>query len=151
MIVRFDRILEAVREGFADAGVVIHEGQLTYESQGLHKVADLGDLWKANTGCPLPLGLDVVRKDLGLDLAQACSSALRRSIEYAAAHREEAVAYALQYGRGLSADLGGRFVDMYVNDYTLDMGDSGRKALITLFQRAAEAGLLPAVDDLVLV
>jgi 1,4-dihydroxy-6-naphthoate synthase len=151
VLVRFDQILEAVAEGRAEAGVVIHEGQLTWPSASVHKVVDLGELWKKDTGYPLPLGLDLVRKDLGLPLAFAASAALRKSIEFAQAHREEAMRYALQFGRGLDATLGDRFVGMYVNDWTLDMGEPGRRALALLLDRAAEAGLTPGVSDLRLV
>lgn len=142
----FDRIPEAVAAGAVDAGVVIHEGQLTYESLGLAKVTDLGVLWKEATGLPLPLGLDLVRRDLGRPLAEAASLALRRSIEYAQSHREEALRYALQYGRGLDLALGDRFVGMYVNRWTHDMGEAGRQALVALFARAADAGLVPRID-----
>ncbi len=151
VLVPFDRILETVRDGEADAGIVIHEGQLTWAGFGVHKVADLGALWKEETGLPLPLGLDVVRRDLGLDLAAACSSALRRSIEYGRAHQQEAIDYALRYGRGLDQALGTRFVDMYVNDWTVDMGDRGKQALALLLARAADAGFVPEVRELVLV
>ncbi len=149
--VRFDEIPAAVRAGRFDAGLVIHEGQLTFEADGLCKVADLGVLWKEKTGLPLPLGLDVVRRDLGPELAGACSTALRRSIEYARAHSEAALAYALEYGRGLTTQLGERFVGMYVNDWTLDMGEKGRRALVTLLDAAADAGLAPRVENLELV
>jgi 1,4-dihydroxy-6-naphthoate synthase len=148
--VRFDEIPEAVRAGKADAGILIHEGQLTYEADELVKVADLGVLWKEKTGLPLPLGLDVVRRDLGPDLATACSTALRRSIEYARAHADAAMAYALEYGRGLTTELGERFVGMYVNDWTLDMGETGRRALVALLDAAADAGLAPRVGELTL-
>jgi 1,4-dihydroxy-6-naphthoate synthase len=149
--VPFDQVLDVVRAGAADAGVVIHEGQLTYEQFGVHKIADLGDLWKAQNGLPLPLGLDVVRKDLGPDLALACSQALRRSIEYAEAHADEALAYAGQFGRGLDRDLMARFVKMYVNRWTLDMGEEGKRALSTLLDRAADEGLAPRVTELVVI
>ena len=151
VLVRFDQILEAVRDGQADAGIVIHEGQLTWQTMGVHKIADLGGLWKAETGHPLPLGLDIVRKDLGLELAGAASAALRRSIEYAQDHHQEAMRYALQFGRGLDTQLGDRFVGMYVNHWTLDMGDKGKRALAVLLDRAAEAGLVPQVRDLRIV
>jgi 1,4-dihydroxy-6-naphthoate synthase len=151
LVVRFDEIPEVVRTGQADAGVLIHEGQLTFEADGLCKVADLGVLWKQKTGLPLPLGLDVVRRDLGPELGAACSTALRRSIEYARAHSDAAMAYALEYGRGLTTELGTRFVGMYVNDWTLDMGEAGRRALATLLDAAADAGLAPRVEDLLLV
>src|SRR5690606_22045847 len=147
----FDQMQEAVRSGKVDAGIIIHEGQLTYGADGLHAVADLGALWKQQTGLPLPLGLDVVRRDLGLEVAQAATRALRASIEYARAHQREAMEYALQYGRGLDLSLGGRFVDMYVNDWTLDMGEAGQRALRALLERGAEQGLVPAVPDLVFV
>lgn len=147
----FDQMQEAVREGTVDAGIIIHEGQLTYRADGLHAVADLGVLWKQQTGLPLPLGLDVVRKDLGRDLAEAATRALRASIEYARSHHREAMEYALEYGRGLDLLQGGRFVDMYVNDWTLDMGEAGQRALRALLQRGTEQGLLPPVPELVFV
>jgi len=150
-LVRFDRIPEAVAAGEAEAGVVIHEGQLTYASAGLTKLADLGEWWKGETGHPLPLGLDLVRRDLGEDLAAAASAALRRSIAYAEEHREEAMRYALAYGRGLDPALGDRFVGMYVNRWTVDMGEAGQAALACLLERAAAAGLTPGVPDLRLV
>jgi 1,4-dihydroxy-6-naphthoate synthase len=148
VLVRFDEIPAAVRDGQVEAGLVIHEGQLTFEVDGLVKVADMGVLWKEKTGLPLPLGLDVVRRDLGPELGAACSTALRRSIEYARAHSDAAMAYALQYGRGLTTELGSRFVGMYVNDWTLDMGETGRRALAALLDHAAVLGLAPRVDDL---
>lgn len=148
VLVRFDEIPAAVRDGRADAGILIHEGQLTFEADGLVKVADMGVLWKEKTGLPLPLGLDVVRRDLGPEMATACSTALRRSIEYARAHSDEAMAYALQYGRGLTTELGTQFVGMYVNDWTLDMGETGRRALVTLLDHAADLGFVPRVEEL---
>jgi 1,4-dihydroxy-6-naphthoate synthase len=148
LLVPFDTILETVRDGRADAGVVIHEGQLTWDRFGVYKIADLGDLWQAQSGHSLPLGLDVVRKDLGADLAAACSRALRRSIEYAREHSDEAMRYALRFGRGLDPALGSKFVDMYVNHWTLDMGEEGRLALSTLLKTAAEAGLVPRIGEI---
>ena len=147
----FDQMQEAVRSGKVDAGIIIHEGQLTYGAEGLHAVADLGSLWKQQTGLPLPLGLDVVRRDLGLEVAKAATRALRESIEYARVHQREAMEYALRYGRGLDLSLGGKFVDMYVNDWTLDMGEAGQRALRALLERGAEQGLVPAVPDLIFV
>jgi 1,4-dihydroxy-6-naphthoate synthase len=149
--VYFDQMQQAVREGGVDAGIIIHEGQLTYLDEGLHAVADLGILWKEETGLPLPLGLDVVRRDLGPEIARAATRALRASIEYARAHRSEAMEYALRYGRGLDLSLGGRFVDMYVNDWTLDMGAAGERSLRALLERGAEQGLVPPVSELVFV
>ncbi len=146
-ITPFDRILDVVREGEVDAGLVIHEGQLTFERDGLHKIADLGALWKQDTGLPLPLGLDLVRKDLGRPVAEACTRALRASIEYARAHEAEAMDYALRYGRGLDQQLGRRFVGMYVNEWTLDLGERGVAALSLLLQRGADAGYVPRLVE----
>lgn len=143
VLLPFDQILPAVAAGKVDAGVVIHEGQLTFGQAGLHKVADLAVLWKQETGLPLPLGLDVVRRDLGSDLGRACSRALRTSIEYADLHREAALQYALRYGRDLTPEDGDRFVGMYVNSWTHDMGERGLAALETLLGRAAENGWVP--------
>ncbi len=148
LVVPFDQILNQVRDGEAEAGLVIHEGQLTFASDGLVKVADLGALWKGETGLPLPLGVDVVRRDLGADLAVAASLALRRSIEYADQNRADALAYALQFGRGLNDELGDRFIGMYVNEWTRDMGEAGRRALALLFERGAAAGLIPPVPEI---
>lgn len=149
--VMFDRIPEAVLEGGVDAGLVIHEGQITYAGMGLEKLADLGELWLSHTGLPLPLGLDVVRKDLGRDLAGQISAGLAESIEYAFRHEDEAVAYALGFGRGLDREKARRFVLMYVNEYTRDMGEEGHKALETLLGRAAAAGLVPPLPAIELV
>jgi 1,4-dihydroxy-6-naphthoate synthase len=148
----FDRIPEAVLSGQVDAGVIIHEGQLTYASMGLTKVADFGELWAADTGgLPLPLGLDVVRADLGPELCREINRALRESILYARAHLDDAIAYALKFGRGLDRELGTKFVGMYVSEDTVDMGQPGREALRLLYRRAAEMGLLPAVPELVVI
>ncbi|HET6341634.1 MAG TPA: MqnA/MqnD/SBP family protein [Gemmatimonadota bacterium] len=149
--VAFDRIPEAVLVGQVDAGLVIHEGQITYRETGLDKLADLGEVWLADTGLPLPLGLDVVRKDLGRELAGEISAGLAASIEHAFLHEDEAVDYALGFGRGLDRERARRFVLMYVNEYTRDMGEEGCRALETLFARAAAAELLPPVGELDLV
>ncbi|MGQ0645400.1 MAG: menaquinone biosynthesis family protein [Elusimicrobiota bacterium] len=138
----FDRILQAVRDGRADAGLIIHEGQLTYKTWGLAKVVDLGRWWHAETGLPIPLGLDVVRKDLGRKTAVALAAALHRSIRFAHRHKKEAVRYALKFGRGIDARVGGKFVGMYVNRDTLDMGREGEAAIRALFAKARRAGLL---------
>lgn len=144
--VRFDRIPDAVRSGEVTAGLVIHEGQITYGDYGLVRLADLGETWKDDTGLPLPLGLDVVRRDLGADLAAEISRGLADSIAYAFDHEDAAVEYALRYGRGLDTESARRFVRMYVNDYTRDMGEEGRRALETLFARGAAAGLIQPVE-----
>jgi 1,4-dihydroxy-6-naphthoate synthase len=147
----FDDIPRAVADGEVDAGLVIHEGQITYADQGLTKLGDLGALWLAKTGLPLPLGLDVVRKDLGRELAGEIRRGLAESIRYAFDHEDEAVAYALDYGRGLDTERARAFVKMYVNEFTLDMGEEGRRALETLFARGAAAGLIEPVPTLELV
>jgi len=138
----FDRIFETVARDEAVAGVLIHEGQLTYQKEGFHKVEDFGERWEKETGLPLPLGLDVVRKDLGRDLAREINGALRKSIEWAYQNEDEALTYALQFGRGLQRELGRRFVKMYVSDLTKDMGEPGKKALEELFSRAQAAGVV---------
>lgn len=140
--VMFDRIPEAVAKGEVEAGVIIHESQLTYADEGLVKVLDFGELWERRDKLPVPLGLDVVRRDLGDDLMRAVSAGFRASIQAALDHEDEALAYALQFGRGLDTTQGRRFVRMYVNDLTLEMGDLGRRALEHLYVRAVGAGLL---------
>jgi 1,4-dihydroxy-6-naphthoate synthase len=140
----FDRIPEAVANGGVDAGVIIHESQLTYGEEGLREVLDFGELWERRDGLPVPLGLDVVRRDLGADLMQAVSAGFRASIQAARDHEDEALRYALAFGRGLDRDRGRRFVRMYVNDHTLDMGELGRRALDALYRRAIASGALAA-------
>jgi 1,4-dihydroxy-6-naphthoate synthase len=142
-VMPFDQILPAVAEGRVDAGLLIHEGQLYYGDRGLHQVVDLGEWWFDKTGLPLPLGGNVVRKDLGPALVAQIARLLRESIEYALAHRQEALDYALEYARGLDPGLADRFVGMYVNDWTVDYGARGREAVQTLLTLAAEAGLVP--------
>jgi 1,4-dihydroxy-6-naphthoate synthase len=137
--VPFDRILDEVSEGRAEAGLVIHEGQLTYEAQGLTKCLDLGEWWLLETGLPLPLGVNVARRDLG-DRLPALSGVLRASIEAGLANREEAMRYALRFGRGLDPALADRFVGMYVNELTCDYGEEGRQAVEELLGRAEAAG-----------
>lgn len=151
VVVPFDRIFDAVDEGSAEAGVVIHEGQLTWERQGYHLRSDFGVRWQEECGLPLPLGLDVVRKDLGWELALEVNRAMRDSIEWAYANEEEALTYALKFGRGLERELGRRFVKMYVSALTRDMGDGGEAALQRLFSMAAEAGVVPEAPDFTLV
>ena len=150
--IMFDQIPQAVLAGDVDAGVVIHEAQLTYEAMGLAKIADYGELWAAETaGLPLPLGLDVVRADLGPELCRDINRGLRESIVYARAHLEEAIDYALTFGRGLERGLGKRFVGMYVSEDTVDMCQPGREALRLLFKRGAEKGVIPEVPELVVI
>jgi len=140
----FDKIFDAVAAGVVDAGVLIHEGQITYHKHGLRKVLDLGEWWMRETGLPTPLGIDVVKKTLGRDLAEKLSKALADSIAYADSHREEALRYAQKFSRGLTLEETARFVDMYVNQYTRNLGTRGRRALEELLARAAEAGLTPS-------
>ncbi len=147
----FDQIPSAVADGQVDAGLVIHEGQITYSDQGLVKLGDLGALWLDDTGLPLPLGLDVVSKNLGPELAGEIARGLSDSIGYAFDHEDDAVAYALDFGRGLDTEQARTFVKMYVNDYTRDMGDEGRSALRTLFDRGFERGLIEPVGSIELI
>ncbi|MBI4227838.1 MAG: ABC transporter substrate-binding protein [Candidatus Omnitrophica bacterium] len=144
IILPFDQILDAVRQGRVAAGILIHEGQLTYAGEGLHKVVDLGEWWMETSGLPLPLGVNGVRRDLPnaqqLELAQL----MRRSIAYALAHRSEALAYAQLYGRGLDLPRTDQFVGMYVNHWTEECGRHGREAMTALLARAAEVGIIPA-------
>jgi 1,4-dihydroxy-6-naphthoate synthase len=142
-VLPFDQILPAVIEGRVEAGLIIHEGQLYYGDRGLHKVVDLGQWWHEQTGLPLPLGGNVVRKDLGEDLALKVARLIKESIVYALDHRQEALDYALRYARDLDPALADRFVGMYVNEWTVDYGPRGRDAVRTLLTRAAEAGLVP--------
>lgn len=144
----FDRIPQEVAEGRVDAGLVIHEGQLTYAALGLHVVEDLGRWWMQRTGLPLPLGGNVIRRDLGMAAARDLVRILRASIRYGLAHRRQAVEYALRFGRGLDTELADRFVGMYVNDWTLDYGERGREAVRRLLAEGAQAGLVPACGAL---
>jgi len=150
-VVPFDQILETVQAGEADAGLIIHEGQLTYASFGLVKVLDLGEWWMQRHGLPLPLGGNVVRRALGAEAIQELSEILRASIQFGLEHRKEAVQHALKWGRGLDTDLADQFVGMYVNDYTVDYGEKGRKAVDLMLTEAAEAGIIPKKPDLVFV
>jgi 1,4-dihydroxy-6-naphthoate synthase len=149
--VMFDRIPEAVARGDVDAGVIIHESQLTYAEEGLVKVLDFGELWDRRDGLPVPLGLDVVRRDLGAETMRAISDGFRASIQAALDHEDEALAYALQFGRGLDQAKGRKFVRMYVNELTLDMGARGREALGRLYERAVAAGVLEKAPGLEVV
>jgi 1,4-dihydroxy-6-naphthoate synthase len=147
--VPFDQIMNRVSSGEFAAGVLIHEGQITYADQGFKKIIDFGELWKSKyRELPLPLGLDVVRKDLGEELARKLSLGLKQSIHYGYTHQSESIPYALQYGRGIDIALGERFVKMYVSELTIDMGERGRKALETLFQLGAERNLTAPVKEI---
>lgn len=146
LVVPFDQILQYVKDGRADAGLIIHEGQLTYQKSGLHLVVDLGVWWHEQTALPLPLGGNCIRKDLGPKVMQEVTDILKKSIEYSLAHRAEAVDYALQFGRDLNRKLADQFVGMYVNKWTLDYGPIGRQAISQFLRKGAAAGLVPRID-----
>jgi 1,4-dihydroxy-6-naphthoate synthase len=139
----FDKILDAVKTGAVDAGLLIHEGQLLYSQLGFHKVVDLGQWWLEETGLPLPLGGNAVRRALGPALGRQIARAIRQSVEYALEHRDPALNYAMQFARDMDADTADKFVGMYVNRWTLGYGDRGRRAIEELLTRGARAGLLP--------
>ncbi len=150
VVVPFDAILAATAAGQyegerVDAGLVIHEGQLTYMQDQLHLIVDLGKWWKHETGMPLPLGANAIRKDLGVQAMADVNRLLFESIRYGLDHRSEALQYALSFGRGLDEAKADRFVGMYVNDWTLDFGSRGREAVATLLQRGHAAGLIPTL------
>jgi 5,8-dihydroxy-2-naphthoate synthase len=147
VVMPFDQILPAVAEGRVEAGLIIHEGQLYYGERGLHKVIDLGHWWHEETGLPLPLGGNVVRRDLGEELIAEVARLLKASIQYALDHRAEALDYALRFARDLDPALADRFVGMYVNEWTLDYGPRGREAVRRLLATAAAADLIPAPVD----
>jgi 1,4-dihydroxy-6-naphthoate synthase len=147
VVMPFDEILEAVRDGKVEAGLLIHEGQLTYGQEGLRKLVDFGEWWAERTGgLPLPLGGNVIRRDLGPELITRLSRLLHDSIAYGLNHRADAVTHAMQYGRGLDRGATDTFVGMYVNELTLDYGERGRTAVLRLLGEAAEKGLIPPVD-----
>jgi 1,4-dihydroxy-6-naphthoate synthase len=143
----FDAIEDAVEHGDVDLGLLIHEGQLTFADRGLHLVADMGEWWFTETGLPLPLGGNVVRKDLGSTLIREVSRHLRASIAYGLQHRKGALDHAMQYARGLERSRADTFVGMYVNDWTLDYGDRGRQAVRLLLQRGHDSGFIPKRVD----
>ena len=147
-VVHFDQIPKHVKDGRADAGLIIHEGQLTYASLGLHLVVDLGAWWHERTDLPLPLGGNCIRRDLGPETCQEVTDILKRSIRYSLDHRAPAVEYALRFGRDLNRDLADRFVGMYVNDWTLDYGPRGREAISRLLGEGARAGIVPEIEQL---
>jgi 1,4-dihydroxy-6-naphthoate synthase len=152
IVVPFDQIFDSVKEGKADAGLIIHEGQLTYERAGFTKVVDLGEWWKHETGLPLPLGGNVLRKDIAPEVQRDLLAIMRESIDYGLAHREAAVNHSMPYARDMDTNLAGKFIGMYVNDYTRDYGESGREAIRLFLNRAAKAGYVkqtPAIEFVV--
>ena len=149
-VVPFDQILDHVKQGKSDAGLIIHEGQLTYQSQGFHKVIDLGEWWYQETDLPLPLGANVIRRDLGPEKIKKITSLLRQSIQYSLSHRQEGLEYAMVYARDMESDstLADRFVSMYVNDYTLDYGQKGRAGVHELLNRGYQSGVITSLADI---
>lgn len=139
----FDKILDAVQQDEVDAGLIIHEGQLTYAREGLHKVIDLGEWWYEETGLPLPLGANIIRRNLGTEKIRKITALLKQSIEYSLEHREGGLAYAMTYARDMETSLADKFVGMYVNDYTLDYGEKGRAGVRELLHRGNAAGIIP--------
>jgi 1,4-dihydroxy-6-naphthoate synthase len=142
-VVPFDQIIPQVLDGRQEAGLIIHEGQLTYDKSGLHRIVDLGKWWQKVTGLPLPLGGNAIRRSLGPELMASVGNALRESIQYALDHREEALAYAMQFARDLDSQLADKFVGMYVNERTLDYGPEGREAVRRLLDMGHKAGIIP--------
>lgn len=142
-VVPFDRIIEAVQQGRADAGLLIHEGQLFYQSLGLHKVLDLGEWWHERTGLPLPMGGNAIRRELGAEMMRKVSGYLHESIKFSLEHREDALEYAMQFARDMKPELADRFVSMWVNDLTLDYTERGREAVRLLLQEGFERGIIP--------
>jgi 1,4-dihydroxy-6-naphthoate synthase len=147
-VVHFDQIPAYVRDGKADAGLLIHEGQLTYKQAGLHLIVELGEWWYEKTQLPLPLGGNVIRRDLGETVCQEVTDILKQSIQYSLDHRPEAVEYSLQFGRDLNRDLADKFVGMYVNHWTIDYGPKGREAITRLLNEGAEKGLVPSIANI---
>ena len=149
-VVPFDQILDHVKQGKSDAGLIIHEGQLTYQSQGFHKIIDLGEWWYQETDLPLPLGANVIRRDLGSETIRKITSLLKQSIQYSLSHRQEGLEYAMVYARDMESDstLADRFVAMYVNDYTLDYGQRGRAGVHELLSRGYQSGIITSPVDI---
>jgi len=148
----FDTIMEKVLDGTYAAGLLIHEGQLTYYNEGFHKLLDFGEFWETKTnGLPLPLGLDVVRKDVGEELARKLSRGLKESIHYGYTHQSGAIPYAMQWGRGINHELGEKFVKMYVSELTISMGEKGKQALELLFNLGKEKGFIPNIPKIELM
>ena len=143
VVVPFDKIIDAVQKGTCDAGLLIHEGQLFYDTLGLHKVLDLGEWWHGRTGLPLPMGGNVIRRDLGPELIKEVSRLLRESIRFSLANRQDALEYAMQFARDMDTELADRFVAMWVNDLTLDYTERGREAVRRLLREGFENGIIP--------
>ncbi|HXG23153.1 MAG TPA: MqnA/MqnD/SBP family protein [Chthonomonadales bacterium] len=148
VVLPFDKIMNAVQAGEAEAGLIIHEGQLTHRAEGLYTAVDLGAWWKQETGLPLPLGVNAVRKDLPPDVQTKASRALKASILYSLKHRDEALRHAMQFARDMDIETADTFVGMYVNDWTVDMGEEGKRSIRLFLERGAERGLTPKVGEI---
>jgi 1,4-dihydroxy-6-naphthoate synthase len=152
VVLPFDKIIDAVKEGKVDAGLIIHEGQLTYQDEGLKCIVDLGKWWyEKSGGLPLPLGGNVIRKDLGIEVMKEISEILRESIKYSLTHRDEAVEYALKYARGMTKDKADKFIGMYVNNLTVDYGERGKKAIELFLKEAYEKKIIPVLPEITFV
>jgi 1,4-dihydroxy-6-naphthoate synthase len=147
VVIPFDKIMDAVHAGEVEAGLIIHEGQLTHRAEGLHTFLDLGAWWKAETGLPLPLGVNAIRKDLPADVQRRASRALKASILYGLQHRSAALEHAMQFARDMERQTADTFVGMYVNDWTVDMGEAGKRSIQLFLGRAAERGLIPPLSE----
>jgi 1,4-dihydroxy-6-naphthoate synthase len=148
IVIPFDQIIDYVKSGKAEAGLIIHEGQLTYAESGLHKVVDLGEWWYHETGLPLPLGGNVIRRDLGIEKMKKVTRLVQQSIRYSLDNRPPALDYAMIYARDMETEIADQFVGMYVNDYTLDYGESGRAGVHELLRRGYEAGIITQPVDI---
>ncbi len=147
VVVPFDRIMDAVHAGEVEAGLIIHEGQLTHKAEGLHTVVDLGAWWKGATGLPLPLGVNAIRKDLPHDVQERASRALKASIVYGLEHRAAALEHAMQFARDMETKTADTFVGMYVNDWTVDLGEAGKRSIRLFLTRGVERGLIPPLGE----
>lgn len=148
VVVPFDQIFDAVKHGRADAGLIIHEGQLTYQRAGFEKIIDLGEWWKRETGLPLPLGGNVIRKDIPVPVRREIAQIMRESIDYGLAHRDDAVRHSMPYARDMDEPLAGKFIGMYVNEFTRDYGEVGRAAIREFLARAQQRGYLTRTTEL---
>ena len=151
VVLPFHEIMSATQNGDVDAGVIIHESRFTFQDYGLHKIVDLGEWWHEQTGLPLPLGANAIRRDMGDQALQEVTGLLKQSIEFGLQHRDEALDYALGFGRGLDRGMADEFVGMYVNDWTLDFGDRGCEAVATLLRRGHETGVIPQLGEPVFI
>lgn len=148
VVMPFDRIMEAVQAGEVEAGLIIHEGQLTHRAEGLHTVIDLGSWWKDETGLPLPLGVNAIRKDLPRDVQARASRALKASIVYGLENRSDALGHAMQFARDMEKSTADTFVGMYVNDWTVDLGEAGKRSIRLFLQRGEDRGLIPPIPSI---